>query len=53
VTELTVGDVVSMTMFLALPRLPAVPGVARVRVALLVAASLIVPPLSVSDVVAL
>src|SRR5258705_13269100 len=37
VTELTVGAVVSMTMFLALPRLPAAPGAASVRVALLVA----------------
>ena len=38
-----------MTMFLALPRLPAVPGAASVRVALFVAASLIVPPFSVSE----
>ena len=42
-----------MTMFLALPRLPAAPGEASVRVALFVAASLIVPPFSVSEVVAL
>ena len=53
VTPLTVGAVVSMTMFLALPRLPAAPGAASVSVALFVAASLIVPPFSVSDVVAL
>ena len=53
VTELTVGAVVSMTMFLALPRLPAAPGAASVSVALFVAASLIVPPFSVSEVVAL
>ena len=52
-TELTVGAVVSMTMFLALPRLPAAPGAASVSVALLVAVSLIVPPFSVSEVVAL
>ena len=50
VTPLTVGAVVSMTMFLALPRLPAAPGAASVSVALFVAASLIVPPFSVSDV---
>ena len=52
-TPLTVGAVVSMTMFFALPRLPAAPGAARVSVALFVAASLIVPPFSVSEVVAL
>ena len=49
---MTVGAVVSMTMFLALPRLPAAPGAARVSVALFVAASLIVPPFSVSERVA-
>ena len=49
----SVGLVVSMTMFFALPRLPAAPGDARVRFAAFVAASLIVPLLSVSDVVAL
>ena len=53
VTELTVGAVVSMTMFFAFPRLPAAPGAARVSVALLVAVSLIVPPFKVSEVVAL
>ena len=42
-----------MTMFFALPRLPAAPGDASVSVALFVAASLIVPPFSVSEVVAL
>ena len=52
-TELTVGAVVSMTMFLALPRLPAAPGAASVRVALFVAVSRMVPALSVSEVVAL
>ena len=45
---MTVGAVVSMTMFFALPRLPAAPGAARVSVAAFVAASLIVPPFSVS-----
>ena len=49
---MTVGAVVSMTMFFALPRQPAAPGEASVSVALLVAASLIVPPFSASDVVA-
>ena len=52
VTPLTVGAVVSMTMFLALPRLPAAPGEARVSVASFVAVSLIVPPFSVSESVA-
>ena len=50
---MTVGSVVSMTMLLWPPRLPAAPRRARVRVALFVAASLIVPPFSASDVVAL
>ena len=45
---MTVGAVVSMTMFFALPRLPAAPGEARVSVASFVAASLIVPPFRVS-----
>ena len=49
VTPLTVGAVVSMTMFFALPRLPAAPGEASVSVALFVAVSLIVPPFSVRD----
>jgi hypothetical protein len=53
VTPVTVGETVSMTMSLALPRLPAAPGAASVRVALFVAVSRIVPPFSVSDVVAL
>jgi hypothetical protein len=53
VTSLTVGEVVSMRMFLALPSLPAAPGEASVSVALFVATSRIVPPFSVSDVVAL
>ena len=53
VTELTVGAAVSMTMFLLAPRLLAAPGVASVRVALLVAASWIVPPLRARAVVAL
>ena len=48
VTFVTVGAVVSTTMFFALPRLPAAPGKASVSVALFVAASLIVPPFSVS-----
>ena len=47
VTLVTVGAVVSMTMFLLAPSEPRAPGVGSVRVALLVAASLIVPPLSV------
>ena len=38
------GAVVSMTMALLAPRDPAAPGVAKVRVALLVAESLMVPP---------
>ena len=46
---MTVGAVVSMTMFFALPRLPAAPGVARVSVALFVAVSWIVPPFRVSE----
>jgi hypothetical protein len=53
VTPLTVGAVVSMTMFFAAPRLPAAPGVASVSTALFVAVSLIVPPLRDSEVVAL
>ncbi|NBT20422.1 MAG: hypothetical protein EBT00_16875 [Proteobacteria bacterium] len=51
-TEVTVGAVVSMTSALALPSDPEAPGLASVRVAALPAASLIVPPLSASDVVA-
>ena len=47
----TVGAVVSMTMFLLAPSEPAAPGAARVRTALLVAASRIVPPLSARAVV--
>ena len=47
VTFVTVGAVVSTTMFFALPRLPDAPGEASVRFALFVAASLIVPPFSV------
>ena len=52
-TELTVGADVSMTMFFWPPRLDAPPTVGSVSVALFVAASLIVPPFSVSEVVAL
>jgi hypothetical protein len=48
----TVGAVVSMTMFFALPRLPGAPGVTSVRSALFVAASRFVPPFRVSEVVA-
>src|SRR5260370_1256729 len=46
-----VGATPSMTRFLLAPSEPAVPGVARVSVALFVAASLIVPPFKASDVV--
>ena len=52
-TELTVGAVVSMTMFLALPSEPAAPGAASVRTALLPAGSVRVPPLSASEFVAM
>ena len=51
VTLVTVGAVVSITMFLLLPNEPTAPGPARVRVALLVAASRIVPPFKASAVV--
>src|SRR5438477_1625446 len=44
-----VGAVVSMTMFFWPPRLEAPPTVGRVRVALLVAVSLIVPPARASE----
>ena len=50
--ETRVGAVVSMTIAFWPPRLEAPPTVGSVRVALLVAVSLIVPPFSVSDVVA-
>ena len=50
--EVTVGAVVSMTRALAVPRDPEVPGLARVRVASLPAASLIVPLFRASEVVA-
>src|SRR6185436_3734044 len=53
VLEITVGAVVSITIFLLLPREPAAPGVGSVRIALFPAASLIVPPLRVSAVVAM
>ena len=45
--ELTVGAVVSMTMFLALPSEPSAPGLASVNTALFPAVSLIVPPFRV------
>jgi len=48
----TVGAVVSMTMFFWPPRLEAPPTVGRVRVALLVAVSLMVPPARASELVA-
>ena len=48
----TVGGVVSMVMFFWPPRLEAPPTVGRVRVALLVAVSLIVPPARASELVA-
>ena len=47
----TVGAVVSITMASALPRELAAPGVARVRVAALPAASLMVPLLRARAVV--
>ena len=49
----TVGAVVSMMMASLLPREFAAPGVARVRVAALPAASLMVPLLRAREVVAL
>ena len=52
VREVAAGTTVSIAMFLLKPSEPAAPGVASVSVASLVAASLIVPPLSVSEVVA-
>ena len=51
-TELTVGAVVSMTMFLLAPRLLAAPGLASVRAAAFVAKSLMVPPARAREVVA-
>ena len=48
-----VGAAVSMTMFLFVPSDPAPPVAGNVSVALLPTVSLIVPPLSVRDVVAL
>ena len=48
----TVGAVVSMTIALFAPSEPLAPGEASVSVALLAAASRIVPPFSASDVVA-
>ena len=48
----TTGAVVSMSRFLLAPSEPAAPGAASVKTALFVAASLIDPPLSSSDVVA-
>ena len=52
VTLLTVGAIASTTSAFWPPRLEAPPTVGRVSVALFVAASLIVPPFSVSEVVA-
>ena len=49
VTLVTVGAVVSTTIAFWPPMLEAPPTVGRVRVALLVAASLIVPPESASE----
>jgi hypothetical protein len=46
------GALVSITIALLSPSEPAAPGLASVSVALLVAASRIVPELSVSEVVA-
>ena len=51
-TLVTVGAVVSIAIVLLADSEPAEPGEASVRTALFVAASLIVPPLSVSEVVA-
>ena len=50
-TPLTVGTVVSMTMFLLAAREPAAPGAGSVRVALFPAPSWIVPPLRARAVV--
>ena len=52
IVTLAVGAAVSMTMFFWPPRLEAPPTVGRVRVVLLPAASLIVPPASASELVA-
>ena len=52
VRDVTVGATVSMTMFFWPPRLEAPPTAGSVSVALLVAASLIVPPFSASEAVA-
>ena len=52
VTELTVGTVLSTTIALLAPKELAAPGLAKVSVASFVAASLIVPELSASEVVA-
>src|SRR5581483_6414413 len=51
-STVTDGAVVSMTRFLLALREPVPPGMGRVRVAGLVAASLMVPPLSPREVVA-
>jgi len=52
VATLALGTVVSITIALLAPNELAAPGDAKVRVALLLAASLIVPPFSANDVVA-
>ena len=52
VTSLTVGAVVSIAMLLLSASEPAAPGLASVRIASFAAASRIVPPLSVSALVA-
>ena len=52
VTLVTVGAVVSITMFFWPPRLDAPPTVGSVSVALFVALSLIVPPARASELVA-
>ena len=51
VTPMTVGATPSMTMFLFAPSELAAPGAGRVRTALLLAASRIVPPFSASALV--
>ncbi len=51
-TEVTVGAVVSMTRALLAPKEFAAPGVARVKVASLPTASLIVPEFKAKEVVA-